>query len=1381
MSAIDDWIMGGISPRRDHSPKIAIRLRNVRMSARMGTLPDKGFGPTRDKYAREFPDMKAYGAPDDTVGDDECWGLWPFDNSDPDNREIPGWANAWPSEIEPAIQASDSGGAPALTGATVSPVEQSAFPVRTAKWDVDTRFAKKKVSLHPSISRLPKEWPGIVIPGTEERRQDDLFFPAGSGPLIAPWHAGDPELGTWVHDATALNELDFDRRAHLQSAFRVYKIPKTCGPNLWGNPGARGIAIQMALARGNFAGRAVFADFPETDMTVNSRAQALAAGSQWIGGCLHVGFGPGDQHTDATNDDGDTHGPLHFNPLGKWALSPGKDAPFLFTNETFRAHDGPGILREAKLVYDPVPKHPTPCGPKDGYFRWQVRIPIYVPPPPPPERPPPPGLSTVPGAGGDVDLGTIPGFASDEGFTAPWLDSSLGTNPAADGGFTTNSSANPDADQGFPTRPQDGGGGGLATDGSRPFGQTFIPQGANTFPGPPPIGEIPPFDVGPFFEPGEPGFDALNDPNVPEDVKAILRRDIGFFSFPKGEQGFGDTPDPAAPFGTNFFSVLTAGAPKTRSSNTPPWVQQGARARRGTPLTPVKFVNEVHFPGIAIQPQHFSTVNKDLRFSLIWDEDDAKKVFETTPAIGIFQGVGAQYGTGWSRTTGARKDAGAGLPGRYPGGTASGTTWFTQPEVGLEDVFDGKIPKKLSTTGLGFFQTRLGFGTPLQNGGFGTGFFWSGLFTDGNKQLILQETGGDGSSISTQALNVNAINQHLTLYGQRIVSEPAATPNGDIPIADGTGGYSWGTPPTATGASSGFPKNYKTGLVMSYTPSLPSIVNVTPGACRDTTDSQDIRIGGDPPVDYLTNGGPLFNDALIGTDTIITGFSNSGNWNWPGGGNPTFGNANLSGDIRPLLKGFVLAGTVAVRGRLTQTDLQKITGTGTDFTKLSVGDIIGNGTTGHGMIAQIDSPSVCWIVKEFTDLSSTSYTNQSFMVYPNVCVKVGVGPSVRISEIGKTGNQIYGPTLFNNGTTGVGGLAVIVGQPAAQVRFAVPFYPGTKDYGGTIGSGSPIVGTSFVYLWARKASGGATTLSWSTQRVAPYTPATLATYTIVRRVASLPIGTDNFVPPFSHRQDGAFVFEAQAQGLGGPGGPAFNVNCLNGASTSAFTTNSAALQVPPTSTRCELLAQLFNSTNNVDSYFRIAGVADPAVVNPTPQALHSISSTAKVSQTFLLSLDATQSFEHADVVGGGTTSITGQVVAWWDDATDTTPAAAPAQPPTTGLPWTIGGALDGLPVYPFQNLASELVSFGTSLTTLNVRRGTAGTSGTTQVQLYLNGVAVPGAVVSFVPGDAGYETSSPGALKTAAFGPVSVVAGDRLSYTLISAESGAMDLIGEAH
>lgn len=113
-------------------------------------------------------------------------------------------------------------------------------------------------------------------------------------------------------------------------------------------------------------------------------------------------------------------------------------------------------------------------------------------------------------------------------------------------------------------------------------------------------------------------------------------------------------------------------------------------------------------------------------------------------------------------------------------------------------------------------------------------------------------------------------------------------------------------------------------------------------------------------------------------------------------------------------------------------------------------------------------------------------------------------------------------------------------------------------------------------------------------------------------------------------------------------------------------------------------------------------------------------------------------------------------------------AIAPAQ----SMQMAIGGALDAPPL-PLTGAGAEVATTAMTLASLQARRGVPETSGTTTIQLEVNGVPVAGATLSWTVADAAF------ALKSVALSQV-VAKGDRVSLRLTSAGAGAEDVYAEA-
>lgn len=103
----------------------------------------------------------------------------------------------------------------------------------------------------------------------------------------------------------------------------------------------------------------------------------------------------------------------------------------------------------------------------------------------------------------------------------------------------------------------------------------------------------------------------------------------------------------------------------------------------------------------------------------------------------------------------------------------------------------------------------------------------------------------------------------------------------------------------------------------------------------------------------------------------------------------------------------------------------------------------------------------------------------------------------------------------------------------------------------------------------------------------------------------------------------------------------------------------------------------------------------------------------------------------------------------------------------------LGGQLDAVTL-PLLDCGIEIIRAPRRLVVMRGRRGTAGSSGTTTVQLELNGSPIGGATLSWTNADAAF------ALKTVAISLL-VAVGDRLSIRLTSAEVGGEDVFVEVN
>lgn len=129
-----------------------------------------------------------------------------------------------------------NGGAPVATvdesnkkcGVRKSPANM--LPIMDENFTGDTRL-EAVPAVGPKPKKGQKGWPkipdgmvGISLIGNDEDRQVDLFFPTDPR-LISVNYAGDKDMGTPVFDLTEKFEIDGERGVALQSMMRVVKKP----------------------------------------------------------------------------------------------------------------------------------------------------------------------------------------------------------------------------------------------------------------------------------------------------------------------------------------------------------------------------------------------------------------------------------------------------------------------------------------------------------------------------------------------------------------------------------------------------------------------------------------------------------------------------------------------------------------------------------------------------------------------------------------------------------------------------------------------------------------------------------------------------------------------------------------------------------------------------------------------------------------------------------------------------------------------------------------------------------------------------------------------------------------------------------------------------
>lgn len=242
-----------------------------------------------------------------------------------------------------------------------------------------------KIKHRPPILKFPIGTVGILLSGTDERRQDDLFHHADAR-LVAVNFAGDYEMATQVCDLDEDYNYDPERYAPLHSAFRVIKRPLG-GPNSVAfNLGRSG----MGDVKGGW-----FIDYPD-DGDVGADARVVAHASRFIhGGPFAVGS-TNDRHRLGEDADGNPINILHFWTGSLFRRTDREDGPLLFEGDRQPVMHAPFS----------VPVHLEWDG-NDGYWKWRAES--FWALTPTPQYPQYPSIPTPGGGdithGGDITTG----------------------------------------------------------------------------------------------------------------------------------------------------------------------------------------------------------------------------------------------------------------------------------------------------------------------------------------------------------------------------------------------------------------------------------------------------------------------------------------------------------------------------------------------------------------------------------------------------------------------------------------------------------------------------------------------------------------------------------------------------------------------------------------------------------------------------------------------------------------------------------------------------------------------------------------------------------------------------------------------------------------
>jgi len=278
-----------------------------------------------------------------------------------------------------------------------------AFPIIDKTYDpaIDM-FYREQPDYHPDWPRIPGGMSGFVTAAVDYQKQVPIYL-HGDPRLVAVNFAGDPFCGSLVCDLNADDELDTDRCARLQSAWRVVLTRNGCG-DFKVTGALNGLAWQLG-----YSGQDKIAGLGMTYDTENIPAgfTGSAAGSdRGIVGLFGMkAYGPFDvgdyvdQHQIGVTADGEPINSGHIT-TDAYFHGHGGDAPLHFQAALYREPPKQPLKTRVHLRYDPKIKHPHVCGEKDGMWRWIAEAMFDIPPTDQPPPPPGPGPGPGPGGGG---------------------------------------------------------------------------------------------------------------------------------------------------------------------------------------------------------------------------------------------------------------------------------------------------------------------------------------------------------------------------------------------------------------------------------------------------------------------------------------------------------------------------------------------------------------------------------------------------------------------------------------------------------------------------------------------------------------------------------------------------------------------------------------------------------------------------------------------------------------------------------------------------------------------------------------------------------------------------------------------------------------------
>ncbi|MGE0431121.1 MAG: hypothetical protein AB7K09_15305 [Planctomycetota bacterium] len=358
MTRPDDHVHHGYELLRDHRGELPAAQRNVTGGARVTDdgadyeLTDAG-DKINAAWWKAAERADANGANDARL------------HSESEPRGLGAWSFAWPAGTH----------------------DGELRPRHDAAGKLDARFEPMRDGeFAPASGRpLPDGVPGILVAGTHEAAQENIFFPQFE--LVAHHLADDaPRFSSPVHDVVpGTHELDREHAGGLHAHLRVAKLPTGSPLGLQGDDVP---AWNLGRSGGDATGYGAWVNSgtPPGKASANQPTITGPRAPEVLGALAsHEAFGPlhpgtiGDQHTLGTSADGRTWNSGHLWTNAYFFRDVVKDGPLDFEDGPYRNGRDLPVPVKVHLVYDTDVTHPWLDGPRVGRWRWYTTTAIRPP------------------------------------------------------------------------------------------------------------------------------------------------------------------------------------------------------------------------------------------------------------------------------------------------------------------------------------------------------------------------------------------------------------------------------------------------------------------------------------------------------------------------------------------------------------------------------------------------------------------------------------------------------------------------------------------------------------------------------------------------------------------------------------------------------------------------------------------------------------------------------------------------------------------------------------------------------------------------------------------------------------------------------------------